>query len=90
MKTAVKKAPKQRALSISALAATLLGRSRVSEGVDFSAEQFRLAFPKFNQLEVAHALAELVDKKLVKRKSDHGNASYSLTDEGRTGRVSVA
>jgi DNA-binding transcriptional regulator PaaX len=87
----VKKAPrKERPVLVSCLAAQVLGHSRVAIATGFTIRQMTTAFPAFNEFELSHALSELVDKHLVTQKGQEEKAVYSLTDQGRTGRVGVS
>jgi len=91
--TAVKEAAKKskpRPVMISALAAKLLGHSRVAELKSFTTRQMATTFPAFNSLELAMAISELLDHKLVTPSGHQDRAIYSLTDSGRTGRVGVS
>ena len=89
MKTPTKRVAKIRPVTISSLAAKLLGHSRVA-GTAISAQCLSATFPAFNSQELANALAELLDHQLFKQKGVDDHAIYSLTDFGREGRVAVA
>jgi hypothetical protein len=91
MNTTTKKKPvrKTRAILVSALAAKVLGRTRVVGGT-FTAQHMTMVFPAFNPLELANALEELMMKNLLSQKGQDARAIYSLTDEGRDGRVGVS
>jgi hypothetical protein len=87
----VKKAPrKERPILITCLAAQVLVHSRVAGTAGFTSRQMILAFPAFNEFELAYAFGELVDKQLVTQRGREEKAVYSLTDTGRTGRVGVS
>jgi hypothetical protein len=87
---AKKRTPARRPVMVSTLAAKLLGHSRTSGLAGFSAHHLTIAFPAFNALELAHALDELLNKKLLQQKGSNERATFSLTDYGREGRVAVA
>ena len=89
MKLSKKSPVKTRAVLVSPLAAKVLGHSRVF-GAALSAKHLSVTFPAFNSQELTTAVAELVDKQLFKQKGIEAHASYSLTDDGRDGRVAVA
>ncbi len=78
----------KRPVVIGSLAAKLLGHSRVS-GSALSARHMSVAFPGFNEQELANAVAELVDKQLFTQKGTEDHATYFLNDYGRYGRVDV-
>ena len=80
------KSPKIRAITVSCLAATLLGRAREG-GKSLTVNALSSMFPAFNAQEIENAIGELVDKQLV---SQRGAATYVLTDIGRDGRVGVS
>src|SRR5436190_6529450 len=72
-KTPTKKSSaRPRPVTLSCLAAQMLGHSRVAKAT-LTARQLSTAFPAFNSQEVTYALAELVDKQLVTQKGmeDH-------------------
>jgi hypothetical protein len=82
-------AVKTRPLFVCSLAAKILGHSRTIGIVDCSARHLALEFPAFNALELAFALDELRDKKLLRHKRLSGSETYTLTEYGRDARVSV-
>ena len=88
-KTPTKKSSaRPRPVTLSCLAAQMLGHSRVAKAT-LTARQLSTAFPAFNSQEVTYALAELVDKQLITQKGLEDHATYSLTEFGREGRVAV-
>jgi hypothetical protein len=89
-KSALKAAPKAPSVTVSNLAATVLGRSRVTESPTFTTQQMTFAFPAFNADELEYAVEELVDKGLVTRAGRADSASYTLTPRGREARISIA
>jgi hypothetical protein len=90
MKNASKTTVKPRPVTVSALAAKLLGHSRVLADKPLSTRSVSAAFPAYNDMELASAMTELVDKDLVTQDGPDDEATYALTERGRHGRVSVA
>jgi hypothetical protein len=78
-----------RPVVIGCLAAQLLGHTRVT-GTTTTASHLSMAFPALNANELADAIGELLDKKLVQQKGSEEHPTYTLTEYGREGRVSVA
>jgi hypothetical protein len=76
-------------VSISCLAAQVLGHTRVADEA-FTSRRLSIAFPTFNTQELCNAISELLDKQLLKQKGSETNPTYSLTDQGREGPVSVS
>jgi hypothetical protein len=89
MKSTLPKTVKNRPVTISSLAAKLLGRLRVA-GTAVSAEGLSANFPAFNSQELANAVTELLDKQLFQQKGKENRVIYALTDFGRDGRVAIA
>lgn len=82
--------PKSRSsLTISCLAAQLLGHTRVANEA-MTARRLSSAFPAFNAQELSNAIGELLAKDLLKQRGNESSPTYTLTDEGREGRVTVA
>jgi len=80
---------KPRAVTLGCLAAQLLGHTRTATHT-LTARYVSTAFPTFNAQELSNAIGELLDKELLTQKGSDDKATYSLTDYGRSGRVSVA
>lgn len=90
MKNSTKAPAKQRAILVSALAAKVLGHSRVLADKPLSTKSVSAAFPAYNEMELASAMMELVDKNLVTQDGPDEEAIYALTEHGRSSRVSVS
>ena len=76
-------------VSISSLAAQVLGHTRVANAA-FTARRLSAAFPAFNAQEISNAIGELLDKELLTEKGSDTQRTYTLTDHGREGHVSVS
>ncbi len=80
---------KPRPVAVSCLAARVLGHTRVTTQT-LTTRYVSTAFPALNAQELSNALDELLDKELLTQKGGEGKVTYSLTEYGRTGRVTVA
>jgi len=89
MKTDRKVAAKPRPVVISSLAAKLLGHCRTVTATP-TTRYLSTAFPAFNGQELSNAMGEPVDKHLMAQKGHDEHTTYTLTDYGREGRVSIA
>jgi hypothetical protein len=89
MKKSIKPLAKQRPVLVSALAAKVLGHSRVQIDKPLSTKSVTAAFPAYNEMELTTAMTELVDKNLVTQDGHDEEAVFALTERGRLSRVSV-
>jgi hypothetical protein len=81
-------APK--AVTLSSIAARVLGRCRVMEGESFPARRIGLEFPALNEGELEAVLGELLDKELVSEAAAQGElVHYAITSRGREARITV-
>jgi hypothetical protein len=86
-KKRVSAAPK--AVTLSSIAARVLGRCRVMEGGSFAARRIGLEFPNLNDGELESVIGELVDKQLVTETGYGDRATYVITERGKEARVTV-
>jgi hypothetical protein len=89
-KPAKKRPASAGSVTLSSIAARVLGRCRVMEGESFPARRIGLEFPSLNAVELESVLGELVDKQLVIETGYGDRASYAITERGKEARVSVA
>jgi hypothetical protein len=90
MKVSKKTPARQRAVLVGGLAASVLGRYRATGAKSFTARQMASEFPRFNAAELAQAVDELLENELVTQSGHEAAATYTLTEQGLTGRVGVA
>ncbi|HVX86023.1 MAG TPA: hypothetical protein VH253_14665 [Phycisphaerae bacterium] len=85
-----KQAPvKVKPVSLSSIAARVLGRCRVMEGGSFQVRWAVREFPTLNSTELEAVLGELVDNELVTESGEGEQARYEMTERGRAARVTV-
>ena len=90
IKSTKKRGPvKEKAVTLSSIAARVLGRCRMTEGKSFEARWAELEFPMLSTTEVESVLGELVDKQLVTETRSDKGATYRITERGKGARVTV-